>query len=126
MIPVSVRLGATAPDGYITPSGASRLRERFLPVESAKVFSDWAELPVTRLVRETLQTLVISGPPGLSAADAAVQHGVTSGLSLALQLMTDPSIVYPELFTGVARTKPRGVPEPDYSTSAFEVKENNL
>lgn len=118
--PAVVRLDSSAPDGYNVPSGVTAFRERFVPLDSALTFKEWSELPVTRLVRGALQSLVLSGPTSVASSDAAVQYGVTSGLTLALQLLTDPSIVYPELFTGVVKPEARAPLEPTYSTSAHD------
>lgn len=110
--------------GYVAKGGTVALREMFLPVASAAEFAKWSEDRTTSLVRDALRDMALNGPLSVDAHDAAVQYGVTVGLNLAVQLMTDPSLVYPELFTGVAASALKPLGQPDYATGAGSLLDN--
>lgn len=115
--PARQRLAQVSPDGYIAQSGVASFRRRLVDPASAEEFHAWAENPLTVLLRSALQDLVVNGPLGMAnpPTDVAVQYGFTSGLSLALQLITDPSIVFPEVFRGrAASAKP--MPDQTFDT----------
>ena len=115
--PATVRVAGGPGDGYVATSGVSVLRRMFASVESASEFEQWSKERTTMLVRDALRDLALNGPAHVDAEGAAVQYGVSVGLNLALQLVTDPSLVYPELFTGVSRTRASAPIRPDFSTS---------
>ena len=118
--PAVQRVAGAQQDGYVAAGGVTALRRMMLPKAAASEFEEWSRGRVTCLVRDALRDLALNGPAHVGATDASVQYGMTVGLNLALQLVTDPSIVYPELFTGVMqRTAP--APSPDYSTSIESV-----
>lgn len=71
---------------------------------------------MTRLVLSAIRDLSVFGPPGVEESGIAVQYGMTAGLNLAAQLIDDPSVVYPELFTGVVSESVR-IPDENYTTS---------
>lgn len=114
--PASVRAAGAQQDGYVATGGVSALRRMLLPVAAASEFNEWSKSRMTTLVRDALRDLALNGPVHVSADDATVQYGVTCGLNLALQLVTDPSLVYPELFTGVTGKPVQGL-VPDFGTS---------
>lgn len=118
--PAVARVAAGQVDGYVATGGVSALRRMMLPVAAASEFRQWADQRTTVLVRDALRDLALNGPVHVAAPDAAVQYGVTVGLNLALQLMTDPSLVYPELFTGVS-ARQQAAPEPSFTTSINDV-----
>lgn len=118
--PAAARVAAGQRDGYVAQGGVSALRAMLLDTKAATEFKEWSEQRMTRLVRDALRDLALSGPLHVGSSDVAMQYGVTSGLALALQLVTDPSLVYPELFTGVS-AKPKPVPAPDYGTSISDL-----
>lgn len=114
--PAAVRVAGAQKDGYVATGGVTALRRMLLPAAAASEFRKWSEDRITVLVRDALRDMALNGPTHVAAQDAAVQYGVTAGLALALQLVTDPSLVYPELFTGVVARQPAS-PVPDYGTS---------
>lgn len=118
--PASVRADSAvhAPDGAIVSSGAAALRQALSGNVSA--FAEWRRLPMTRAVLRALHGFLLHPPAGLLPNDALVQYGVTQGLLLATQLVTDPSLVWPDVFGG--GTAGRGdMPEMDFETSLDEV-----
>lgn len=106
-------IAAGVPRGTMSQSGVSRLLQAFAPKESAKSFQEWASHPTTEIIRTALRDLALNG--GTGASDPLVAYGVTCGLSLAAQLLEDPSVVYPGLFlTDGGATGPK-FPEPDFT-----------
>lgn len=103
-------------DGYVAKGGVAALREMLLPVEAAHEYHRWSDDCTTALVREALRDMALNGPVSVETQDASVQYGVTIGLNLAVQLLTDPSLVYPELFTGAVAAQPHALGQPDYAT----------
>ena len=75
---------------------------------------------MTKLVLSAVRDLAVNGPLSLDVKETAVQYGVTSGLNLAAQLMDDPSVVFPELFTGIG-SSPKRLPEENYETSVQDM-----
>lgn len=119
--PAAVRIPATGHEGLATPaSGALALRRALRPASTLDSFRRWADDPMTKLVLSAVRDLAVNGPASLDMEGAAAQHGVTSGLCLAAQLMDDPSVVYPELFTGIESSLPRA-PEENYETSVGDM-----
>lgn len=107
-----------APDGAVVLSGVAALRRALAGHASA--FADWRREPMTRVVLRALQGFLLHPPAGVQPADALVQYGVSQGLLLALQLMVDPSLIWPGVF-GEGATQEAGLPEMDFETSLDEV-----
>lgn len=120
--PLAQRTAARS--GYVADGGVAALREMLLPVAAAAEFADWSKERMTSLVRGALRDMALNGPVSVDVHDAAVQYGVTVGLNLAVQLLTDPSLVYPELFTGFTASAPKPLGQPDYATGAGSLLDN--
>ncbi len=122
--PALTRAGGSG-SGALVDSGVDRLRRYLNSAGAAETFAKWANEPMTAYMRAALQSLAATGPVHLDVNETAVQYGITIGLSLAAQLVTDPSAVYPELFTGVsAETVSVHLPDPDYGTAIEDVLDN--
>lgn len=102
MNPTDQRLAAQAPDGVIAQSGVSAFRRRYLDPSTAEKFFGWTNLAETKLAKDVLRDLALHGPVGMAnpPQDTLVQYGMTLGLQLALQILDDPSLVFPEVFRG--------------------------
>lgn len=94
---------------FVTP-GLTRLQQRLSNQDSVGLFQTWADDPTTKLVAEALKDMALNGTPMMPHSDTLVQYGVTVGLSLAVQMMEDPSLVVPGLF-GTRLSKCGGPPE---------------
>lgn len=115
--PAAVRVPGAGHEGLATPaSGVVALRRALSAQGSLDSFRRWANDPMTRLVLSAIRDLSVFGPPGVDESGIAVQYGMTAGLNLAAQLIDDPSVVYPELFTGVMSEGVR-IPDENYTTS---------
>ena len=119
--PGAIRVPTSGHEGLATPaSGVLALRRTLSRAEMLDAFRKWAEDPMTKLVLSAVRDLATNGPLSFDVKETAVQYGVTSGLNLAAQLMDDPSVVYPELFTGIDSSSMR-LPEENYETSTDEM-----
>lgn len=118
--PASVRADAAAraPDGFIAQSGVRALKNALKGNSSA--FAEWRSQPMTKLVLRALHGFLLHPPGGFMPADTLVQYGVTQGLLLAVQTMTDPSLVWPGVF-GDSPGDAVKQPEMDFETSLDEV-----
>ena len=103
--PVQSRVASAGRQGYFGVSGLRDFRDFFTPEEMASVFYEWRTLPVTVKMVRALQDLALSSPsiPGLSAQDVPVQYGITLGIALAVQLLSDPS----QIVTGLFGSRPQ-------------------
>lgn len=66
-------------------------------------FYEWLALPMTQLVVHALEELADNPSDALPQQDVLLQYGVTSGLQIAVKLMTQPKRLYPELFKDPVR-----------------------
>lgn len=66
-------------------------------------FYEWLALPMTQLVVHALEELADNPSDNLPQQDVLLQYGVTSGLQIAVKLMTQPKRLYPELFKDPVR-----------------------
>lgn len=80
--------------------GLEDFKRFFSPPSMSTAQYEWRTLPITVKVIRALRDLATSHPamPALSTQDIAVQYGITLGLSLAADLMDDPTLVIPGLF----------------------------
>ena len=119
--PGAIRVPMSGHEGLAAPaSGVLALRRHLSRAEMLDTFRKWADDPMTKLVLSAVRDLAVSGPLSLDVKEVAVQYGVTSGLNLAAQLMDDPSVVFPELFTGIGSSSGR-LPEENYETSVQDM-----
>ena len=102
--PVIDRVSAVQAGGC-RASGLPALRAQFNSADSEKSYDEWAKHPVTGLVRKALYDMAINGPASMQSSESyAVQYGMTLGLGLAAQLLDDPSVVFPDIFSGKPAT----------------------
>lgn len=96
--PADKRVGAveSSPSGHIVPSGVSSFKK--VLENNASGFADWRRHPITRKVCGALQDMVMHNPPECASDDLLVQYGVTQGLTIALQMIADPSVIWPGVF----------------------------
>ena len=119
--PGAIRVPVSGHEGLAAPaSGVLALRRHLSRAETLDTFRKWADDPMTKLVLSAVRDLAVNGPLSLDVKETAVQYGVTSGLNLAAQLMDDPSVVFPELFTGIG-SSPKRLPEENYETSVQDM-----
>lgn len=120
--PVADRVSVSSPEGVITRSGVASFRKLFLMPETAEKFYNWTEDTTTKAVIGAIRDLALNAPVGSTNTPEwyAVQYGMSLGLNLAAQLMTDPSLVFPDVFRG----RPVQVtPAPD---ATFDTDPTNL
>ena len=116
--PVDQRLAAVAgsPSGHSAPSGVQAYRNAL--DGNASAFADWRRHPMTKKLLGAMQDIVLHAPAELATEDRLVQYGVTSGLTLALQLVADPSSVWPGVFGKNTNEQARAeMPMMDFSTT---------
>lgn len=116
--PVDQRLAAVAgsPSGHLAPSGVQAYRNAL--DGNASAFADWRRHPMTKKLLGAMQDIVLHSPAELATEDRLVQYGVTSGLTLALQLVADPSSVWPGVFGKNTNEQTRvEMPMMDFSTT---------
>ena len=119
--PGAIRVPMSGHEGLAAPaSGVLALRRHLSRAEMLDTFRKWADDPMTKLVLSAVRDLAVNGPLSLDVKEMAAQYGVTSGLNLAAQLMDDPSVVFPELFTGIG-SSPKRLPEENYETSVQDM-----
>lgn len=108
---------AGAPSGHVVQTGVDRLKTALHG--HASEFADWRREPMTRAVLSALQCAFVHPPAGLMGDSALVQYGVTQGLAYAMQLLTDPSTLWPGVF-GDSAVAVSDMPEMDFETSLDE------
>lgn len=115
MSPVDVRIRTAEayPSGHIVPSGVAEFKRCLAGTDATTAFYDWRSSPFARKLYLAMQDLILHQPVEARAEDNLVQYGITQGLSLAAQLLMDPSIVWPGVFgKGTPGYTPREAPEP--------------
>lgn len=116
--PVDQRVGAAerSPSGHIAPSGIAALKLALNG--NASGFADWRRQVMTRKVLAALQDAAIHIPADLTPEDRMVQYGMTQGLMFAMQLVADPSSIWPGVFGKNTNEDTRGdLPVMDFDTS---------
>ena len=115
MAPVETRIAAgDAPGGFIARSGVDHLKSALKG--NATLFAEWRREPMTRAVADALRHLAAHPPKDAAPDQLLVQCGFTEGLQLALQLVDDPSAVWPGVFGDDAKPLPPP-PTMDFNTS---------
>lgn len=111
--PLETRAKASdaAREGVVAQSGLSALRAAL--ANNASGFAAWRGNPMTKVLLKALQHTLVHPPATLAGNDALVQYGVTQGLTYALHLFTDPSVLWPGVFGGSASVE-RKLPEMDF------------
>ena len=121
--PVSARMAAQPRPGRIVRGGLNELKLALFSREGADAFGTWSGQGLTKLFVSALRDIALSPPRPPAGDQIAVQYGMTLGLSLAAQLIEDPSVVMPgALGTGTMplSAAPEGTrpPEEKFDTPA--------
>ena len=93
--PVSARMSAQPVPGRVVRGGLAELKSALSSREGAEAFGTWSGQGLTKLYVAALRAIALNPPRPPSDDQVAVQYGVTLGLSLAAQLIEDPSVVMP-------------------------------
>lgn len=96
--PAAARVAASGRTGAFGCGGVEDLRRFYAPQAMASVHYNWRTLPVTVKMIRALRDLALSHPPVAAPLDSPVQYGMTVGLSMAADLLDDPSLVLRGLF----------------------------
>lgn len=103
------------------PVGVTAFRNAFAQEASAKAYSEWLNHPVTRLFRGAVQDLLMNAPAyGISTDMLPVHHGMTVAFATVAQLLENPGLVLPGMFTlkdGQSAPKPLSEIDDGYSVS---------
>lgn len=88
--------------------------------ESKVAFLEWRNHPLTLLMLDCVRELELTPPAGyIDTEDISTQYGVSSGLALAHSFMSDPTVMFPQLFSGATPGAPQDLPPADYSVDPF-------
>ena len=88
--------------GLASRGGVLEFIRQFGSADSRKAFDEWANHPVTVLVRRVVQDLAVNGPSyGVGTDMIPVHHGMTVAFGIMQQILDDPSLVFPTMFTGI-------------------------
>lgn len=118
--PSSTRIGAVKPGGYIEPSGLADLKDTLGRPGVVSAFHTWKTQRMTQLVAGAIRDLIVNQPLGIADEDRLVQYGITQGLEMAYQLVSDPSVLLPGVFgQGTSPGAPAAsVPDENFDTPA--------
>jgi len=83
----------------------SSLTEMIKNETSLMSYASWRAQHITTSFLEALRMMTITQPQEMLSSDASVQYGVTQGLALALNLLSDPASVLPSCFTEREKTE---------------------
>lgn len=121
--PVDQRLASQSPDGILVPSGVATFRRRLADPSAMEPYFNWTNLQETKLVRDALRDLALHGPVGMAnpPQDTLIQYGMSLGLQLAEQLISDPSLVFPEAFRKRTDIVAPEVPDATFDTNPEDI-----
>lgn len=74
---------------------------------------EWLADPTTKRMIALVQELAVNPPTTHVGADKIENYGLTSGLQLAVQVLSDPTMLFPLVF---AISEQTALPATDYST----------
>lgn len=114
--PVTARVAAQPRPGHLVRGGLDHLREVLATPDGVNSFDIWRGQGMTKMFVSVLRSLAISAPPAVSAESVPVQYGMTLGLSLAAQIIEDPSTVVPGVFGEDNEVLPEAGPQPPRET----------
>lgn len=99
MSPIGDRINAVRPEGRRCIPGFHSFRRMLSEPGAAAGFASWSDQMMTRMVADTIRDFILNQPiAGVSSESAAIQFGITQGLEMAYQLLTDPSILVPGIY----------------------------
>ena len=117
--PAEGRLAAAAgtPSGWIVPSGLSEFRRAIAGAENANSFNEWRNHRFTKLLYLALQDAILHPGHAIDTDSIPAQYGVTQGLAFAAQLISDPTVLFPNAFgPGMENVTPKGrIPSESFS-----------
>jgi hypothetical protein len=102
-------------NGVLAANPLKEAGDMWGPSGSSTELMRWLDDPVTKHIRECMNTLAMNPPCGLVSVDTNVNFGLTTGLQLATQVMLDPTILFAHVFEQPGET---ALPTPDYITPA--------
>lgn len=118
--PAQTRMSLAARRRTALGSALHQLQFDLASPDSRAAFLEWRNNPLTLLMLDCVRELELTPPAGyLDTDDVGVQYGVSSGLSLAHSFLSDPSTMYPQLFSGVTPDAPRELPEADFKVEPY-------
>lgn len=127
MSPSADRVNAMGPEGRMVRSSGFHAFRRLLATNGAAAgFAEWSNQMMTRMVADTIHDFILNQPlHGLDSDQVAVQFGITQGLSMALQLITDPSVLVPGIYGRGTQPEadPVEPPKENFETPADSVVE---
>lgn len=101
------------PVGLLHVPGTLRFRQTLANREAAPIYDKWAGDEMGKMVVRTLRDLALHAPKEPSNSD--IQYGISLGLSMAAQLIEDPSTVFPTIFNANNQRPPTVIPAPSFS-----------
>lgn len=95
--PVADRLRSLPSGGTFVESSVTQMRRRLADPNTLESFMTWSVSPNSMLITNVLRELALNSPviPHGATDDALIQYGLSQGLSLAAQLISDPASVFP-------------------------------
>lgn len=106
-----LRAATATPSGWIVPSGLAEFRKAVGGAENANAFNEWRSQRFTKLLYLALQDAILHPGHAIDTDSIPAQYGVTQGLAFAAQLISDPTVLFPNAFgPGMenAPARPRG------------------
>lgn len=124
--PISTRVSTAqgTPTGYIVPSGVKAFKDHLKGPDAGSAFMTWRGQLFTKSLYRALQDMIVHQPREAHHDDLLVQHGITLGLTLASQLIVDPSVLWPDVFgpgMQVEGHKEDDMPPEEFNTSVDDV-----
>lgn len=111
-----VALAVTGPADQ-TAAGYTRFRMALAGQSARGAFEAWRDNQVTKLVRDVVRDLALhSARLGFPTDSLLVHHGMTLAFTYVQQLMEDPSLIIPGVFSLSDEGKPSQTPEENYET----------
>lgn len=99
MSPVTDRMNAMHPEGRRPTSGFHAFCRTLGQPGAAAGYAQWSDQMMTRLVANAIRDIIFNQPiPEASSDQVSVQFGITQGLEIAYQLLTDPSVLVPGIY----------------------------
>lgn len=121
MSPVADRMNAMHPEGRRPASGFHSLCRTLGQSGAAAGYAQWSDQMMTRLVANAIRDIILNQPiPEASSDQVAVQFGITQGLEIAYQLLTDPSVLVPGIYGKGTNpsAEPAALPSESFDTPA--------
>ena len=105
--------------GALFPSPIAEAAERWGPDGNVDRLRAWLKDETTIQMVGLIQEMALNPPSGFVSVNTIENYGVTTGLQLATRVLQDPTILFSDRFEKASPGQ-SALPEPDYSTSAYE------